>query len=392
MELRSYRNTDEKVSLLGFGCMRFPTSGEQNKIDEKATAKMIDYAWKNGVNYYDTAWPYHGGESETVLGKILKKYPRESFKLATKMPSWSVNTLDQAKDLFHKQLEKCQVEYFDYYLLHSLTVKSAFNKMYIDMGVLDYLKEEKRAGRIRKLGFSFHGTPVFLKYLLENYDWDFVQLQINYLDWDIRSARKMYALMEKYDMPCVVMEPVRGGMLAKMNPESLKILKKAEPDRSAASWAVRYVASLPKVLTILSGMSDMEQIKDNVKTLKHFEPLNDDERKVLDKALAAYLKNRPIPCTACRYCMPCPFKVDIPRVFMVYNEVAGGNGLPDPGGPHDEAFKKKKQSFWWRYGDIPSNRRAHNCTHCGQCVKKCPQHIVIPEKMSEIAKLADAIK
>ncbi len=390
MKMRKNTKTGEKVSLLGFGCMRFPTT-KNGKINEPLAKKMIDYAYDHGVNYYDTAWLYHGGESETFTAKVLRKYPRDSYYLATKIPSWVIKKPEQAHELFEKQLEKCQVDYFDYYLVHSLTTKAEFNRVYEKMGVLKYLQEQKAKGHIRKLGFSFHGSMQFLKHLLKTYEWDFAQIQLNYLDWDINKAGEMYELLADAGIPCIVMEPVRGGMLAKLNPESLKMLQEAAPEKSAASWALRYVAELPNVLTVLSGMSTMEQVEDNVATLENFKPLTKRERELLAQTLDVYLKNRPIPCTACRYCMPCPFKVDIPGVFTAYNEIVGHEWLPDVNGPRDETFKQKAMFFDWRMGSLPKNHQAHNCTACGACVKKCPQHIQIPQNMKMIAELVAKI-
>lgn len=358
----------ENPSLLGFGCMRFPTlTDDKPDIDEEKALEMIDYAYRNGVNYFDTAYPYHEGLSEPFMGKALKRYPRESFYLASKMPGWEVDSLDDVKRIFYEQLKRCQVEYFDYYLCHALNKKGF--EVYKIPGVMDFLYRMKEEGKIRYLGFSFHDTPEVLEEIIRAHTWDFVQLQINYLDWTFQDAKRQYEIVKDYGVPCIVMEPVRGGTLATLSEDARNIFKKAKPEASVASWAIRYAASLENVMVVLSGMSNMEQTRDNIETLTDFSPIDDHEQAVIDRALEAFLEKRTIPCTKCGYCMPCPEGVDIPTVFDKYNQYAIDG-----------------QSGWFihRYEKISEEQRANRCIACGVCLEHCPQDIDIPKWMEEV--------
>jgi len=318
LEYRQLLKGNEKISLLGFGFMRLPViENNPADIDEKKAFEMVDYARSQGVNYFDTAYMYHEGKSELFASRVLAKYPRESYYLADKLPIWALNTEEDIDRIFNEQLDKCGVGFLDNYLMHAMS-KSSFEKA-IKLNVYDKLKEYKDKGKIRNLGFSFHDTPEVLEWMLNTYDWDFVQIQLNYLDWDFQNAKKQYELIEAKGIPCIIMEPVRGGALANLCPEAREILKKHSPEKSVASWAIRFAASLPNVLTVLSGMSDFSQVKDNIGSMSPFMPLSEQERKVLDDALEAYKKAKIIPCTGCRYCMDCPFGVDIPGVFRIVN-------------------------------------------------------------------------
>lgn len=388
---RDYKDEKAKVSLLGFGAMRFPTI-EGDMIEETSSEKMIDYAYEHGVNYFDTAFIYHRGQSEGFLGQVLSKYPRESFYLADKMPTWEVKSLDDAKRIFQVQLDRCGVEYFDYYLLHSVSTDEDYDKVYIEYGVLDYLEQEKKAGRIRNLGFSFHGDQKLFDRILDSHVWDFAQIQLNYYDWGEEDAKGLYESLERRGVPCIVMEPIRGGMLAKLNPDAEAVLKNVHPDKSIASWALRYVASLPDVLCVLSGMTAMEHVVDNVSTLStDFKPLDDEERKALDKALNIFLKTKPIRCTGCRYCMPCPFGVDIPRVFKVYNKSVNDSTIPEKMSQSPEEFERRKAIFLENYDKIPEGARADKCRHCRKCQKLCPQHLKISDEMYRVAGLVEKL-
>ncbi len=371
---KGFKGIEETPSLLGFGCMRFPKLNEDAPdIDEERAEAMLDYAYERGVDYFDTAYPYHHGLSEPFVGRVLSKYPRDSFYLASKMPGWEIESVEDARRIFYEQLERCQVEYFDYYLAHALNEKM-FETFKLP-AVMEFLYEMKREGRIRYLGFSFHDTPDVLETIIHAYEWDFVQLQINYLDWTHQDAKRQYEIVEEYGVPCIVMEPVRGGTLASLSEESRNIFKAHDPDVSIASWAIRYVASLPNVMVVLSGMSDMEQTKDNIETLTDFKPISASEQRVIDDALEAFLKKRTIPCTDCGYCMPCPEGVDIPGVFTLYN---------------DYAISENENGFVRRYEN--KDGAASVCIDCGVCLEHCPQGIDIPARMREIESLYGRLK
>lgn len=388
MTTRTYKKTSEKISLLGFGCMRLPkVNPDKQDIDYEKGFEMIDYAYSHGVNYYDTAYVYHEGKSEVFIGEALKKYPRESFYLADKMPGWAIkNGADDAKRIFEEQLSRCQVEYFDFYLLHSLGDQANYEKTYLNGGVLAYLDGEKAAGRIKNLGFSFHGNVEFYEYMMKQRQWDFAQIQLNYLDWNEQNAKRLYELSEEYGVPVIIMEPVRGGSLVSLCEESVNLMKEAEPDMSIASWAIRFASTPSNVLTVLSGMSNVEQVIDNVKTLENFKPLTDNDYNVLGKAVAAYINKGTIPCTGCRYCMDCPAGVDIPGVFAVYNKCASEGNIPISL-RNDDDFAQKLEIFKKEYSALDESAQAHNCIECKQCVESCPQSINIPEKMKSIADM-----
>jgi uncharacterized protein len=372
---RKFKGIEENPSLLGFGCMRFPTiSKDRSDIDEPKAKRMIDYAFEHGVNYFDTAYPYHSGQSETFIGKVLKTYARDQFYLASKMPTWLIESVDDAKRIFYEQLKNCQVDHFDYYLCHALNKNN--RKAYDLPGVMDFLYDMKREGKIGKLGFSFHDTPDVLESILAAHTWDFVQIQLNYLDWTLQDAKKQYELIESHGIPCIVMEPVRGGLLASLCEDSAEILQRAKPDQSIASWAIRYAASKDNVMVVLSGMSNLEQTKDNIATMTSFKPIDRADQEVLDRAVKVFVEKRTIPCTDCKYCMPCSEGVDIPAVFAAYNAYA---------------IAKNEFEFVRAYERIQASCRANQCISCGACLSKCPQHIEIPENMGMIDDLYQAI-
>ena len=375
MEMRQYRDTDVKVSLLGMGCMRLPkVDPEKEDIDCEKAQEIIDYAYANGVNYFDTAYGYHGGQSELFVGQALKKYPRESFFLASKMPIWCVKEKGDVERIFNEQLKKCQTEYFDFYLFHAQNAAN-FQKCQ-EFGVYEFLSQMKAEGKIRRLGFSFHDTPEVLRHICDTYPWDFAQIQLNYLDWEMQDAKTQYQILNDREIPVIVMEPVRGGVLASPCEAADILFREERPDKSVASWAIRFAASLPGVLTVLSGMSNMEQVRDNVDTMTRFEPLTDREREVIDEALEAYRKKDTVPCTGCRYCMDCPFGVDIPKMFSLYNHYV----LDRDGEDYLEAYEAQ-----------PESERADQCQACGACMEKCPQHIRIPDQMVTIRETVEKI-
>ena len=387
MEKRIYKDKDE-VSLIGFGCMRLPVENQKTqKIDFEKAEKLIDYAYEKGVNYFDTAYAYHNGDSEVFIGEVLKKYPRDSYYLADKMPTWLLEDYSDGEKYFEEQLKRCQVDYFDFYLLHTLGKPDTdFIERYIKTGIYEYLVEEKKKGRIKNLGFSFHGQEKELKEILDNGEWDFAQIQLNYLDWDIQHAKTYYEMLEEKNIPCIVMEPIRGGNLVKLCDESIDILKKENPNASIASWALRYAASLPNVLTVLSGMSNMEHVEDNMATFNSFSEMSEREYQVLEVAKKKYIDLGTIPCTGCRYCMDCPFGVDIPEVFSIYNKNSSLMSLPVS---FDEQyiFSPKFKMFIEDYNTLTDDKKANNCVDCKKCVKECPQGIQIPEHMKKISRI-----
>lgn len=358
-----------QVSALGFGLMRLPVIGEQqNRIDYEKAGLLVDYAYRHGINYFDTARPYHGGESERFAGAVLSRYPRDSFFLANKMPGWMIHTAEEGDALFESQLERCQVDYFDFYLCHGLGGEHL--DIYKNTRLLEVLSKKKAEGKIKRFGFSFHGSEEDLKFSLGMASWDFVQLQVNYLDWFHGPAQTEYHLVEQKGLPCIVMEPVRGGALSSLYQEPAEILKQARPGSSISSWAIRFAASLPNVQTVLSGMSTMEQIQDNISTMADFEPMQEQEMRLLNKVVDLYCAKKTVPCTACQYCMDCPQGVDIPGMFRLYNRYI----LQGDAAPFLTGYQKEEAA------------QACHCVACGICASRCPQQIPIPDKMAEIVE------
>jgi predicted aldo/keto reductase-like oxidoreductase len=377
MEERVVDSLGERVSLLGFGCMRLPRVDEgRQDIDYARADAMVDRAVAGGVNYFDTAWPYHEGMSESFIGHALKRHPREAVYLADKMPTWDVRARGDVDRIFTEQLKKCRVDYFDFYLVHGL--RSELYRRVSEAGIYDALLRRKEQGQIRHLGFSFHDNLELLRRIVDDYAWDFAQIQINYVDWDACDAKSLYDLLTQRRIPVVVMEPVRGGALAALNPEAVEILGRANPQASPASWAIRFAASLPNVMTVLSGMSNLEQVEDNLRTMEPFHPLSEEENRVLAGAKEAYLASGGIACTGCRYCMDCPSGVDIPRVFAIYNHFC-------------TVTANRNMVFNITYRTLFDSQKAHNCIACGACVEHCPQGIAIPEQMARIAAFAAQI-
>lgn len=361
------------VSLLGMGCMRLPLQADNENIDIEATEKMIDYAYQNGINYFDTAYPYHAGKSELVIGNILKKYPRDSFYLADKMPIWNCQTIEDVKRIFEEQLLKCQVEYFDFYLCHAMNLERY--QVYKSLGAFDYLLEQKKKGKIKHLGFSFHDAPQNIAPIADELPWDFAQIQFNYLDYDMQDAKQQYEILTARNISVVVMEPVRGGVLANVCEEAREVFQQRRPEKSMASWALRYVASFENVKVILSGMSNMKQLQDNVHTFTDYIACDEKDFEAIQQAKRLILGNDFIPCTGCRYCMPCPFGVDIPKIFKMFNMYGIHKNL--------EKFKADVEQ------SLTLTQRPKSCRACGKCVKSCPQHIQIPEQLAKINKLIE---
>lgn len=375
MEYRNFERLGVSPSLLGFGCMRFPLN-EDGSICEPEAEKMLDTAIEAGVTYIDTAYPYHNGDSEPFLGRVLKKYNRKDFFLATKLPIWNVKTLEDAKRLFQEQLDRLQVDYVDFYLLHCLD-KEKWQTV-LDLDLISYFEEMKRQGKIRFFGFSFHDDYEVFETIATYRSWDFCQIQYNYIDTDIQAGDKGYALTEKLGIPLVIMEPVKGGSLAQLPEDVTEPFKKARPDSSISSWALRWVASKPNVKVVLSGMSTMEQVEDNLHTFGNFEPLTQKESELVSQVADAIKKRTKNGCTGCAYCMPCPFGVDIPKNFRIWNDLSMyGNK------------EKAKQAF---FQELDVSARADQCKKCGKCETVCPQSIAIRENLKAAAKELNALK
>lgn len=360
----------KQISALGFGTMRLPTLAD-GTIDEAQVQEMVAYAISHGVNYFDTAYPYHGGESERVIGRVLKSYPRDSYFLATKYPGHQISSHYDPAAIFEEQLQKCGVDYFDFYLLHNVYENSIHTYLDPQWGIIDYFQEQKRLGRIKHLGFSCHAQTDGLKAF-----WDacggameFCQIQLNYLDWTLQDAKSKYELLTDQGIPVWVMEPVRGGRLAKLQDADEAKLKAARPGESTAAWGFRFLQGLPNVKMVLSGMSNLEQMKDNVKTFTQRKPLSESETTLLLN-IAEGMKNS-IPCTACRYCCDgCPMGLDIPRLLSAYNEIRFSPAV----------------NVAMRVEALPEEKRPSACIGCGQCAKICPQGIEIPQAMQDFAQ------
>ena len=368
---------DVKLSALGMGAMRLPVvDGDDSKIDEAAAFAMVDEAMARGVNYYDTAWGYHNGNSELVMGKALARHPREKFYLATKFPGYDLSNMGKVEEIFEKQLEKCQVEYFDFYLFHNVCEMNIDAYLDPKYGTYDYLLAQKKNGRIRHLGFSCHGAMPVLKRFLEAYgkDMEFCQIQLNYLDWDFQDAKRKVELLNQWNIPVWVMEPLRGGKLASLAPEDEAKLKALRPDEGIPAWAFRYLQSIPSVVVTLSGMSNMEQMKENIATFETDKPLNETELETLHAIAQGMVKKIVLPCTACHYCTShCPQGLDIPNLLSLYNEhcfTQGGFIAP------------------MALSAIPADKQPSACIGCRSCEAVCPQGIKISEAMADFtAKL-----
>ena len=366
---------------LGFGLMRLPLLDENDgaSIDLELTKKMVDAFIENGFTYFDTAWMYCGFASENATKEVLvKRYPRDSYTLATKLHAGFIKTKEDRDAVFNKQLEKTGVEFFDYYLLHSVE-DGANYEGYVKYDCFNWAMKKKEEGLIRHFGFSFHGTPELLdKILSEHPEVEIVQIQMNYADWEnplVQSGR-LYEVLRKYNMPFLVMEPVKGGSLASASPDVEAEMKKIKPDASVASWALRFAASLPGVATVLSGMSNEEQMNDNLKTFTNFEPLSEEERKVIEKAQDELKKNPTVPCTSCRYCCDgCPQQISIPDVFRALNTI------------RLYGEKDRAQSYYEKL--TQTSGKAGDCIQCGQCESVCPQHLSIISLLEEASEKLD---
>ena len=365
----------KRISLYGMGAMRLPIiDGDDSRIDEAATFEMVDYTMEHGVNYFDTAWGYHGGNSETVMGKALARHPRESYYLADKFPGYDLSNMDKVEEIFEEQLRKCNVDHFDFYLIHNvceLNIDAYLDPKY---GIHDYLMEQKRNGRIAHLGFSIHGSYDVMKRFLDAYgeDMEFCQVQLNYVDWEFQDAKAKVELLRSMGIPCWVMEPVRGGRLANLSDAETDVLKGMRPDEAPVAWAFRFLQSLPEVTVILSGASSMEQMKQNIAICEDDRPLDGKEMERLLALGRSMVDAKAAPCTACKYCLShCPKGIDIPRMIELYNEhVFTGGGFIAP----------------MALAAVPQDRQPSACIGCGKCAEVCPQQIDIPGIMKDFVQ------
>lgn len=405
MQMRTSPKNGEKVSLLGYGCMRWPMKkGEDGKdhIDQEAVNEMVDYAYRNGVNYYDTSPAYLQGQSEEAAGIALSRYPRESYYIATKLSNFNNFSREAGLKMYRDSQEALRTDYFDYYLLHAIGTSGfeGFEERYINNGLLDFLLEEREAGHIRNLGFSFHGRKeVFDQFMAlhEKYHWDFVQIEMNYVDWkhakvpENVNADYLYEELAKRNIPATIMEPLLGGRLAKLPAAIAEKMKEREPQMSIASWAFRFCGSYPNILTVLSGMSSMDPLIENVETFSHFKPLNDEEKAFLME-MANLMEDYPtVPCNACSYCMPCPYGIDIPTIFRHYNDHVNSGEIAQS--CEQDHFQRLKRRYLVSYDRaVETVRQADHCIGCGQCRPKCPQSIDIPRALRHIDRYVEKLK
>ena len=408
MTYRTNPNTGDKVSLLGYGMMQLPKKVDNDEeFDQEMINRQVDYAIEHGLNYFDTSPAYCQGLSERCTGIALSRHKRSEFFIATKLSNFSPDT--QSRDasiaMYHNSMKELQVDYLDYYLLHGIGMggMDALNARYIDNGLLDYLLKEREAGRIRNLGFSYHGEIEVFDYLLSQHDkyhWDFVQIELNYLDWDYANeinsrntdARYLYAELQKRGIPAVIMEPLLGGRLASLPQYLMTELKKRDPERSVASWAFRYAGTPENVLTVLSGMTYMEHLKDNLLSYCPLQPLAEEEMEYLHKDIAEQIVGmETIPCNDCKYCMPCPYGVDIPGMFVHYNKCKNEGSLPY--GVGDKDYRKHRRQYLISLDrSVRRDRQADHCIGCGQCEPHCPQNIRIPRELQKIDKMIEELK
>lgn len=423
MTYRETRTTHDKVSVLGYGMMRLPTIGQgkpgedkrqtgEEEIDQEMVNQQVAYALKHGINYFDTSPVYCKGLSERATGIALKSHPRKSYYIATKMSNMHNYSREDSIEMFNNSLKELQTDYIDYYLLHSiggenedLDPMELFNARFISNGILNFMLQKKKEGVIRNLGFSYHGDIKVFDHALEMHDegkvaWDFVQIEMNYLDWNWADeinkrntdASYLYRELEKRNIPAVIMEPLLGGRLANLPDPVIAKLKQKEPERSAASWAFRYCASFPNVLTELSGMTYMEHLKDNLKNVCPLKPLSKKEIEWLEGTVAKEIMGyKTVPCNDCKYCMPCPYGLDIPGTFVHYNrllmEGKAISNLQDPN------YRKYRREYLLSYDRaVPSVRQADHCIGCGQCIPSCPQKIMIPDEMQRISSFVEQLR
>ena len=372
---RKFANTD--TPLIALGCMRLPMLN--GKIDMAELDRMVEYAMSHGANYFDTAYMYVDGKSENAIGEVLKKYPRESFILADKCPAYLVKTQSDTRRLCEKQLKKCQVKYFDNYMVHNIN-KNTINN-YRDNKMYDELVKLKKDGLVKHIGFSFHGDPQMLREVINEHKWDFCQLQINYLDWEVVNADELYDIADKASVPVIVMEPLRGGVLCNLPTKAAEKLKQECPNDTQASFGLRWVANKKRVFTILSGMSNLQQIKENVNTFINYKAMTEKEEQVAHEIAQIIQSGGAISCTACKYCLEvCPRGINIPAIFGLYNMYKGNNA------------PNAKFMFVYNYNALEKSTRADKCIKCGLCNKNCPQELNIPELLAQVDKTVKEVE
>ena len=402
MTYRTNRVTGDKVSILGYGCMRWPMIKDDNGkdiIDQETVNGLVDYAIAHGVNFFDSSPVYLQGQSEKATGIALSRYPRSSYFVSTKLSNFSNWTKENSIEMYRKSLENFQTDYLDYYLLHSISGGNAFRQRFEDNGMMEFLQKEREAGRIRNLGFSFHGTREGFDELMaehEKYHWDFVLIQLNYMDWRHASgnnadAEYLQQELDKRGIQSLVMEPLLGGRLSKVPQHVADRLKERNPEGSVASWAFRFAGTQPGVLCVLSGMTYMEHLQDNVKSFTPLVPLTDDELAFLDETAGIMQKYPTIPCNDCKYCMPCPYGIDIPAILLHYNKCVNAGEVA--ASINDEGYKKARRAYLVSYDRaVPKLRQASRCIGCNQCMSHCPQSINIPRELHKIDRYVENLK